>query len=163
MRLCRCSHKSQLIHHMLRLPDSTRELPLTDASPSAALPVCCLHLPCLSLAPEGHHALHSIFLRSGCDGPCWQICCWAGLRAGQASCMGTLGGHWAPLGSPRAWSILAQGCWRSWNPCWRTAGLVRRGSGSINCIEMTLSECQHMKCVVILQPCHCLWLFFLCF
>ena len=148
---------------MFWLPDSAGELLLMDASLSAALPGCCLCLPCLALAPGGHRALHSSSLQSGCDGLCWRVCCWAEPWAGQASCMGTLGGHQAPLGSPWARSILAQGRWRSWSPCWRTAGLARRGSGSIKCVEMTLSECQHMKCVAILQPCHCLWLFFLCF
>lgn len=69
---------------------------------------------------------------------------------------GTLGRPWGHSGL----RMVAQGCWHSQNPPWGTGGLEWRGSGST---EITLLECQHVKCVLVLQPCHCLWLFFFCF
>lgn len=67
---------------MLWLPDGAGELPLTDASPSAAftVPACpCLALPCP--AHGEHRALHSTSPRSGCHGPRWWVWCWAEPRA----------------------------------------------------------------------------------
>lgn len=72
-------------------------------------------------------------------------------------------GDGAPMGPPPARPSPTRGGWHSWSLCWHTVGATWRGCGRVSGVEMPLSACQHMKCAGILQPCHRLWLFFLCF